>query len=80
MSRWDVHDQVADAALRDRLEVLADGAHVHALDEGRLRFEYRPRLTDEFMQASSRFLHTHEKAAEYRPSQEWRQVAGVGRQ
>jgi hypothetical protein len=45
MSRWDVHDQVSDAALRDSLEVVADGAHVHALDKGRFRLQHRPSLT-----------------------------------
>ena len=79
VSRWDVHDQVTDAALRDSLEVVADGAHVHALDEGRFRFEHRPSLPHEFMQASSRFLRTQGKAAEHRPPQGWRQVAGVVR-
>src|SRR6266436_9462460 len=80
MSRRDVYNQVPDAALRNSLEVVAYGAHVHTLDEGRFRFEHRPSLTHEFMQASSCFLYTQVKAAEHRPYRGWLQVDGVARQ
>jgi hypothetical protein len=76
VSAW----RVALEAFRDSLEVVADCAHVHALDKGRFRFEHRPGLTHEFIQASTRFLHTQGRAAEHGPYRRWRQVAGAARQ
>ena len=40
MARWNVDNQMAQAALGNGLQVLAHGAHVHALDE--LLFEVKP--------------------------------------
>jgi hypothetical protein len=49
VSGRDINDQITDAALGDCLKVVADCAHVHAVNEGRSRFEHRPRLSYEFM-------------------------------
>ena len=78
MARRYVDNQMAEAAFGDGLQVLAYGAHVHALDKRRCRFEQRPRLQDELMQLSSGLLRFQVKAAQHRPARGWRRVAAVG--
>jgi hypothetical protein len=51
-----VNDQIADPAFADRLQMLADGLHVHAVDEGRGWLQYRPTLHDKLIQAAARSL------------------------
>ena len=68
MAWWNVHDQIGDAALGDSLQVVANRADVHAIDERRLRLEDVPGLLDEFMQPSSRLLRLQAQAAECRPA------------
>jgi hypothetical protein len=41
MARWNVHNQVTNSAFSYCLEVVADRAYVHSLDETGLRFEHR---------------------------------------
>src|ERR1035441_5653385 len=76
--RWNVDNQVAEAAFGDSLQVLAYGLHVHALDERRGRFEQRPRLQHELMQLSSGLLRFQVKAAQHPPPRGWGRVAGGG--
>ena len=80
MPRWNVDNQVAEAAFGDSLQVLAYGLHVHALDERRGRFQHRPRLQYELMQPSSGHLHFQVRAVQRRPARRWRRVAAIGRQ
>src|ERR1035438_1428300 len=79
MPRRNVDNQITEAAFGDGLQVLAYGAHVHALDERRCRFQQGPRLEHELMQPSSGLLRFQVKAAQHRSARRWRQVVGVGR-
>ena len=59
MPRWNVDDQIPDPTFRDSLQMGADGANVNALDKRRTRFQYKPRLEHEFLQATARLLRLH---------------------
>ncbi len=68
VARRHVYDQILQAALGHGLQVIANRAHVNAIDEGRLPLQYMPGLADEFMQAAPGLLRFQARAAEDRPA------------
>jgi len=79
MAGWDVDDQIADSACAYGLQMVTNCTQMGALHKGRLRFEHRPSLAYEFMQASESHFRLQVEAAQCRPVPRWRRVAGVDR-
>jgi hypothetical protein len=51
-----VNDQISDAALGDRLQMLTDGLHMDPVDERRGGLQNTPSPNHEFIQAAARLL------------------------
>src|ERR1017187_7142139 len=62
-----IDDQIPNPPLADSLQVVADGVHVHAIDEPCFRFQHAPRLPHECMQLAACLLRLQLQAAEPRP-------------